>query len=91
MRRNVSDVMTTDVVCVSRETPYKELVRLLVGRRVSALPVVDDRHHVVGVVSEADLLLKQSFPHKPRRLPCWWAGAGASSAPRPAAWSPPTS
>jgi CBS domain-containing protein len=52
----VSDVMTTEVVSVSRDTPYKELVRLLLDRGVSALPVVDDREHVVGIVSEADLL-----------------------------------
>jgi CBS-domain-containing membrane protein len=28
------------------------LVRLLLDHGVSALPIVDDRHHVVGVVSE---------------------------------------
>jgi CBS-domain-containing membrane protein len=61
MRRKVKDVMTSEVVCASRETPYTELVRLLLGHGVSALPVVDDRHHVVGLVSEADLLLKEEL------------------------------
>jgi CBS-domain-containing membrane protein len=61
MRRKVKDVMTTEVVCASRETPYKELVRLLLDHGVSALPVVDGRHHVVGLVSEADLLLKEEL------------------------------
>jgi CBS-domain-containing membrane protein len=32
---------------------------------VSALPVVDDRGHVLGVVSEADLLLKRDQPARP--------------------------
>ena len=62
MRRKVEDVMTADVAYVSERTPYKELVRLLVERRVSALPVVDVNRHVIGIVSEADLLLKQQYP-----------------------------
>ena len=61
MRRTVKDLMTAEVVCASREAPYKELVRLLLDHGLSALPVVDDRDHVVGVVSEADLLLKEEF------------------------------
>jgi CBS domain-containing protein len=69
--RTVKDVMTRDVVCAHEDTPYKELVRLLASRRVSAVPVVDRGHHVLGVVSEADLLLKQEQPAQPpvRLLP----------------------
>jgi CBS domain-containing protein len=65
MGRTVEDVMTRDVVCTHQGTPYKELVRLLATRRVSAVPVVDGRHRVLGVVSEADLLLKQEQPARP--------------------------
>jgi len=54
----VDDVMTTDVVSVREDTPYHDVVNVLIGRRVSAVPVVDRFHHVVGVVSEADLLHK---------------------------------
>lgn len=43
-------------------TTYKELVRLLTERRVSAAPVVDDQRRVLGLVSEADLLLKYEQP-----------------------------
>jgi CBS domain-containing protein len=63
MRRKVRDVMTTKVVAASPTTPYKELVRLLAERKVSAVPVVDERRHVLGVVSEADLLVKQEYPY----------------------------
>jgi CBS domain-containing protein len=52
-------MMTRDVACAHEDTPYKELVKLLASRRVSALPVVDKRGRVLGVVSEADLLRKQ--------------------------------
>lgn len=65
MRRKVKDVMTVDVAYARERTPYKELVRLLAERRVSALPVVDVNRHVIGIVSEADLLLKQQHPADP--------------------------
>jgi CBS domain-containing protein len=65
MHQTVQDVMTTDVVCAHPNTSYKELVELLATRRVSAVPVVDDRGHVVGVVSEADLLCKREQPARP--------------------------
>jgi len=59
MGRKVEDVMTSEVICARPSTSYKELVRLLTERNVSAVPVVDDQRHVLGVVSEADLILKQ--------------------------------
>lgn len=57
----VDHVMTTDVVSVSRTATYRELVDLMVGRRISAVPVVDDFRHVSGLVSEADLLRKIEY------------------------------
>jgi CBS-domain-containing membrane protein len=62
MPRTVRDVMTAKVVYARQDTPYKELVRLLAERSISGVPVVDDEHRVVGVVSEADLLVKQTEP-----------------------------
>src|SRR5262245_2544840 len=41
MRRTVQDVMTREVVAVRGSTPFKELVRLLNGHRVTDVPVVD--------------------------------------------------
>jgi CBS domain-containing protein len=65
MRERVQDVMTTDVAYARESTPYKELAMLLTTRRVSAVPVTDDRGHVLGVVSEADLLLKREQLARP--------------------------
>jgi CBS-domain-containing membrane protein len=39
---------------------------------VSAVPVVDDAGLVLGVVSEADLLLKQEFPDPDADIPLFW-------------------
>jgi CBS domain-containing protein len=57
--------MTTEVVTVDEETPFKELVDLMAEFKVSALPVVDGDGRVVGVVSEADLMLREEFPQGP--------------------------
>jgi CBS domain-containing protein len=55
----VEDVMTRDVAAVGPGTSLKQVARELVRRRVSGMPVVDDHGRVVGVVSEADVLVKE--------------------------------
>jgi CBS domain-containing protein len=55
----VRDVMTIDLVTVTPEVPLKEAASLMLEHRVSGLPVVDgDR--VVGVLSETDVLYKET-------------------------------
>jgi CBS domain-containing protein len=66
-RWRVRDVMTTDVVSVDEWTPYRDIVDLLSGCRVSGLPVVDYFGHVTGVVSEADLLHRVESGGRPPR------------------------
>lgn len=51
--------MTREVVSVPLSAPCKEVARHMRNRQVSALPVIDAEGTVVGVVSEADLMLKQ--------------------------------
>jgi CBS domain-containing protein len=65
----VGDVMTTDVVTVPPDMPYKAVADLLVERRVSAVPVVDATGHVLGVVSESDLLAKLEYADRVPRHP----------------------
>jgi CBS-domain-containing membrane protein len=57
--RRIKNVMTTDVATVSKNTPFKDVVRILDHRNVSALPVLDAAGRVIGIVSQADLLPKQ--------------------------------
>ena len=57
----VDDVMTTAVVTVAPDAPYRDVVDLLVAHRFSAVPVVDESQRVTGVVSEADLLRKIEY------------------------------
>ncbi len=58
--RTVRDAMTRTVATASEDTPFKQLVRMMREHRVSAVPVVGSHGSIVGVVSEADLLLKEA-------------------------------
>lgn len=59
--RRVRDVMTAAVRTVHQGSPAKVVAERLDTGRVGALPVVDGDGHVVGVVSEADLLHKLTY------------------------------
>jgi len=63
----VADLMTTGVASVSPRTPLKDVGRLLVERRISGVPVVDDDGAVLGVVSEEDFLFKEQGTQKKKR------------------------
>jgi len=58
----VADVMTpaTRVITATSDTTYKQVATLLSEHHISALPVLDADGRVIGVVSEADLLPKES-------------------------------
>ncbi|MEV7809076.1 CBS domain-containing protein [Microbispora sp. NPDC088329] len=61
MHMKVRDVMTSEVASVNGSTPFRDVAEVLIAHEVSAVPVVDGEGHVVGVVSEADLLRKEEF------------------------------
>ncbi|MGV9503780.1 CBS domain-containing protein [Streptomyces sp. NPDC003642] len=67
--RTVGELMTHRVVRVRRETPFKEVVGLLADHDVTAVPVVDELDHPVGMVSEADLLRVVAARPDPGGLP----------------------
>jgi CBS-domain-containing membrane protein len=70
MGRRVRDVMTQEVVTVNEHASFKDVAMLIAERRVSAVPVLDQEGRVLGIVSEADLVLKEEYPEGPpeRRL-----------------------
>jgi CBS domain-containing protein len=68
----VGEVMTRDVVSVTPDRPLKDVAAALVERGVSGLPVCDEDGAVVGVLSEADLLVKQGgAPERSGGLFAW--------------------
>jgi CBS-domain-containing membrane protein len=62
----VRDVMTTEVVTVDPHASVKHATELLDMHSVTALPVVDDRGRLVGVLSEADVLRETLLPDRSR-------------------------
>ena len=67
------DIMTHDVISVRPETPVEEVARLLLVYRISGAPVVDASGRVVGVVTEADLIVRER-PEAPRSRWLRWFG-----------------
>jgi CBS domain-containing protein len=64
------DVMTKAVVTVAPETPIGKIASLLLEKRISGLPVVDETGSVIGMVTEGDLL-KSNAPDREKRRE-WW-------------------
>ena len=62
------DIMTKEVITVKPETTIEELARLLMKQQISGAPVVDDKGKIVGVVTENDLISKNSRLHIPTIL-----------------------
>jgi CBS domain-containing protein len=65
-----ADIMTRDVVTVHPGTSVKEIAETLAANAISAVPVVDGEGHLVGIVSEGDLLHRRETATERRRS--WW-------------------
>jgi CBS domain-containing protein len=65
---NAGDIMVRDVVSVGPDTPVREVASLMLGRRISGVPVVDAERRVLGVVSEGDLIRRPEIEtdHAPK-------------------------
>jgi CBS domain-containing protein len=54
----VRDIMSREVKSVTPDTPLASVVELLVAKAIRALPVVDSRRQVVGILTDGDLLAR---------------------------------
>ena len=63
----VAHVMTRDVVSVSTATTASEIANILVGMKISAVPVVSMEGRLIGIVSEADLIRRAEIGTQRRR------------------------
>ena len=52
------DIMTRKVYTISPEASAKEAAQLLDQMRISGLPVVNTEDHIIGIVTEADIISK---------------------------------
>lgn len=66
----VNDIMTTNVVSVSPDTSVEDIAKTFLERHISGVPVVDDNAHILGIVSEGDLLRRPETENEHQRS--WW-------------------
>ncbi|HZY42757.1 MAG TPA: CBS domain-containing protein [Anaerolineae bacterium] len=62
----VRDIMTQDVLTVTAETSVNDVAKLLGQRDIRGVPVVDDQQHVIGIITELDLIVRNTrleMPH----------------------------
>lgn len=59
------DIMVKEVITVKQQATIKEIAKVLVDNKISGVPVVDDDRRLVGIVSEGDLLFKETNPRLP--------------------------
>ena len=50
------DIMTKDVISVTRDTPIIQVIELFADNNITGIPVVDDNTHLIGILSEKDVL-----------------------------------
>jgi CBS domain-containing protein len=65
-----SDVMTRRVITIGRDASILEAARLMLQKRISRLPVVDDKGKLIGIVTEGDFLRRAETATE-RRRPDW--------------------
>jgi CBS domain-containing protein len=61
------DVMTTPVVSASPEMSVSEIARLMLKAHISAVPILDEKQHLVGIVTEGDLLRRSEIGTERKR------------------------
>ncbi len=66
---HVHDLMTREVIVVRPDTPIQEIARRMVDHAISSLPVVDQAGHLMGIVTEADLVARHAPPDAPAYYP----------------------
>jgi CBS domain-containing protein len=50
------DIMTRQVICIRKDTPIFEAIKLMVQNNITGVPVVEDDMTLVGMLSEQDVL-----------------------------------
>ena len=64
----VSELMTSPVITARENTAVADVARLMLSKDVSGIPIVDDRQHLVGIVTEGDLVIQNANVHFPTFL-----------------------
>ena len=50
------DIMTTQVICIHKDTPIFDAIKLMVVNNITGIPIIEDDMTLVGILSEQDVL-----------------------------------
>ena len=50
------DIMIKEVVCIKKDIPVIDAIRLMAGNNITGIPVVEDDMTLLGILSERDVL-----------------------------------
>jgi len=50
------DIMTSQVICIHKDTPIYEAIKLMVDNNITGIPVIEDDMTIAGILSEQDVL-----------------------------------
>ncbi|HVW94145.1 MAG TPA: CBS domain-containing protein [Devosia sp.] len=67
----VQEVMTKQITGTTPEAPILQALKLMVDHRISGLPVLDENHRVVGMLTEGDLLRRAELGTEEEGRPGW--------------------
>ena len=66
--KKAKDIMTTDVIVANKNDIIANVANLLIKEKIGGLPVVDEDNKVVGIISETDIMKKESHIDSPKML-----------------------
>lgn len=54
--QKVGQIMKTEVLTATPTTDISEIARVMLDERISALPIIDNSHHLIGMLTVTDIL-----------------------------------
>lgn len=61
-------VPMSNLITFKPDQPIQDVISTIVGKKISGAPVLDDQHHLIGVISEKDclrLIVDQAYNNMP--------------------------
>ncbi|MHB1376731.1 MAG: CBS domain-containing protein [Candidatus Humimicrobiaceae bacterium] len=56
------DIMTKDVVTITKDSTIGDLSKLLISNKISGVPVIDEKGTLVGMVTDGDIITEDISP-----------------------------
>src|SRR4030042_4073280 len=54
--KTAQDIMTKDVITISKDATLADLSKLLLKNKISGVPVIDEEGKIVGMATDADII-----------------------------------